>query len=184
MAKARVRAGRRDSTRDGRAGPDSEGLVELYRQMVLVRVFEEACQRSFRKGKIGGYLHLIPARRRWPRGFRQAFRAGDKVITVYRVHAHALMLGCDLWAVMVELYGRRDGLVNGKGGPYAPLRRRPGAVGRLRDRWASHPVGCGVRARTVPPADRPRLPVLPGRRVASAAREDEPGARTGPSPST
>jgi pyruvate dehydrogenase E1 component alpha subunit len=49
-------------------------------------------------------------------GFLQAFRAGDKVITAYRVRTHALMLGCDPWAVMVELYGRRDGLVR-KGGP-------------------------------------------------------------------
>ena len=43
---------------DGRAGPGREGLVDLYRQMVLVRMFEESCQRSFRKGAIGGYLHL------------------------------------------------------------------------------------------------------------------------------
>jgi len=116
VAKARARAGRRGSTRDGRAGPDFEGLVELYRQMVLVRVFEDACQRSFRKGKIGGYLHLYTGEEAVAAGFLRAFREGDKVITAYRVHAHALMLGCDPRAVMAELYGRRDGLVKGKGG--------------------------------------------------------------------
>jgi pyruvate dehydrogenase E1 component alpha subunit len=43
---------------DGGVGPDRWGLVDLYRQMVLVRMFEESCQRSFRKGAIGGYMHL------------------------------------------------------------------------------------------------------------------------------
>jgi pyruvate dehydrogenase E1 component alpha subunit len=43
---------------DGRVGPGRESLVDLYRQMVLVRMFEESCQRSFRKGALGGDLHL------------------------------------------------------------------------------------------------------------------------------
>ncbi len=116
MAKARAGAGRGGLTRDGRVGLGSEGLVELYGQMVLVRVFEDACERSFRRGKIGGYLHLYTGEEAVAAGFVHAFREGDKVITAYRVHAHALMLGCDPRAVMAELYGRRDGLVKGKGG--------------------------------------------------------------------
>ena len=54
------------STATARQGPGREGLVDLYRQMVLVRMFEESCQRSFRKGAIGGYLHLD-----WPGGHRR-----------------------------------------------------------------------------------------------------------------
>jgi pyruvate dehydrogenase E1 component alpha subunit len=95
---------------------DPEHLVELYRRMVLVRTFEEACQRSFRKGKIGGYLHLYTGEEAVAAGFLSAFRPGDQVITAYRDHAHALLLGCEPGAVMAELYGRRDGLVRGKGG--------------------------------------------------------------------
>ena len=110
------RAGER-TDRNG-AGPvgDPEHLVELYCQMVLVRTFEKACQRSFRKGKIGGYLHLYTGEEAVATGFLSAFRRGDRVITSYRDHAHALLLGCEPGAVMAELYGRRDGLVGGKGG--------------------------------------------------------------------
>ena len=110
------RAGER-ADRNG-AGPvgDPGQLVELYRRMVLVRTFETACQRSFRKGKIGGYLHLYTGEEAVAAGFLSAFRRGDRVITGYRDHAHALLLGCEPGAVMAELYGRRDGLVRGKGG--------------------------------------------------------------------
>jgi pyruvate dehydrogenase E1 component alpha subunit len=110
------RAGER-TDRDGAGsagGP--EHLVELYRRMVLVRTFEKACQRAFRKGKIGGYLHLYTGEEAVAAGFLSAFRPGDRVITGYRDHAHALLLGCEAGAVMAELYGRRDGLVRGKGG--------------------------------------------------------------------
>ena len=106
---------RTDRNGAGRAG-DPEHLVELYRRMVLVRNFEKACQRSFRKGKIGGYLHLYTGEEAVAAGFLSAFRRGDRVITGYRDHAHALLLGCEPGAVMAELYGRRDGLVRGKGG--------------------------------------------------------------------
>src|ERR1035441_5509144 len=101
---------------DGRAGPGREGLVDLYRQMVLVRMFEESCQRSFRKGAIGGYLHLYTGQEAVAAGFLAQVREGDKVITGYRDHAHALLLRCDPREVMAELYGRRDGLSKGKGG--------------------------------------------------------------------
>jgi pyruvate dehydrogenase E1 component alpha subunit len=110
------RAGERmDRNGAGLAG-GLEHLVEFYRRMVLVRTFEKACQRSFRKGKIGGYLHLYTGEEAVAAGFLSAFRRGDRVITGYRDHAHALLLGCEPGAVMAELYGRRDGLVRGKGG--------------------------------------------------------------------
>lgn len=125
MAKTKERSakradGKRSGERTGRNGDRPAGgpehLAELYRQMVLVRTFEEACQRSFRKGKIGGYLHLYTGEEAVAAGFLGAFRRGDRVITGYRDHAYALLLGCKPGAVMAELYGRRDGLVRGKGG--------------------------------------------------------------------
>jgi pyruvate dehydrogenase E1 component alpha subunit len=63
--------------------------------MVLVRMFEESCQRSFRKGAIGGYLHLYTGHEAVAAGFLAHVRDGDKVITGYRDHAHALLLRCD-----------------------------------------------------------------------------------------
>jgi pyruvate dehydrogenase E1 component alpha subunit len=110
------RAGERTDRNGAGSAGGPEHLVELYRRMVLVRIFEKACQRSFRKGKIGGYLHLYTGEEAVAAGFLSAFRRGDRVITGYRDHAHALLLGCEPGAVMAELYGRRDGLVRGKGG--------------------------------------------------------------------
>lgn len=112
----RSRSGKRTDRNDAGPAGDPGQLVELYRRMKLVRTFEEACQRSFRKGKIGGYLHLYTGEEAVAAGFLSAFQPGDRVITGYRDHAHALLLGCEPGAVMAELYGRRDGLVRGKGG--------------------------------------------------------------------
>ena len=95
---------------------DGEHLVELYKKMVLVRTFEEATQRAFRQGKIGGYLHVYIGQEAVATGFLDAYKDGDKVITAYRDHPHVLLLGSDPKAVMAELYGKGTGLVKGKGG--------------------------------------------------------------------
>ena len=104
-------------TREGGAiATSAERLVDLYREMVLIRAFEEACQRGFRQGKIGGYLHVYIGQEAVATGFLQAYKEGDKVITAYRDHAHALLLGTDPNEVMAELYGKGTGMVKGKGG--------------------------------------------------------------------
>jgi pyruvate dehydrogenase E1 component alpha subunit len=105
-----------ETREDGAIATSSERLVDLYRDMALVRAFEEACQRGFRQGKIGGYLHVYIGQEAVATGFLQAFKEGDKVITAYRDHAHALLLGSDPNEVMAELYGKGTGLVKGKGG--------------------------------------------------------------------
>jgi pyruvate dehydrogenase E1 component alpha subunit len=97
-------------------GRDPEVLLQLYRRMLHVRLFEEACQRGFRTGKIGGYLHMYIGEEAVATGFLDAYRDGDKVITAYRDHAHALLLGSTPNEVMAELYGKGTGLVKGKGG--------------------------------------------------------------------
>jgi len=95
---------------------DGDRLVELYKKMVLIRTFEEACQRGFRQGKIGGYLHVYIGQEAVATGFLDAYKDGDRVITAYRDHPHVLLLGSDPKAVMAELYGKGTGLVKGKGG--------------------------------------------------------------------
>ncbi len=97
-------------------GFDEETLRGFYRKMVLIRLFEDAAQRTFRQGKIGGYLHVYSGQEAVATGFLDAFQEGDRAITAYRDHAHALLLGSDPKAVMAELFGRGTGLVKGKGG--------------------------------------------------------------------
>ena len=105
-----------EARNEGAVATGTDRLVDLYRAMVLIRAFEEACQRGFRQGKIGGYLHVYIGQEAVATGFLQAFKEGDRVITAYRDHAHALLLGADPKNVMAELYGKGTGIVKGKGG--------------------------------------------------------------------
>jgi pyruvate dehydrogenase E1 component alpha subunit len=105
-----------ESREGGAVATDGEHLVELYKKMVLLRTFEEATQRGFRQGKIGGYLHVYIGQEAVATGFLDAYREGDAVITAYRDHPHALLLGGDPKTVMAELYGKGTGIVKGKGG--------------------------------------------------------------------
>jgi pyruvate dehydrogenase E1 component alpha subunit len=95
---------------------DKDTLVALYQKMVEIRLFEDAAQRGFRQGKVGGYMHVYSGQEAVATGFLNAYAEGDYVITAYRDHAHALLLGSDPKAVMAELYGKGTGLVKGKGG--------------------------------------------------------------------
>ncbi len=102
--------------KESQATLDTEQMLELYRKMVEIRLFEDACQRAFRQGKIGGYLHLYIGQEAVATGFLNDHQKGDRIITAYRDHAHALLLGATPREVMAELYGKGTGLVKGKGG--------------------------------------------------------------------
>src|SRR6266478_5257618 len=89
---------------------------DILRQMILIRRFEEATEREFRRGKIGGYLHVYIGQEAVASGIITAIKKGDIVYSGYRDHAHALALGSDPARLMAELYGKRTGLSKGKGG--------------------------------------------------------------------
>jgi len=93
-----------------------ERMLDWYRRMVLVRRFEEQTERSFRRGKIGGYLHVYIGQEAVATGFLDAIREDDIFFASYRDHAHALLRGTDPRAVMAELYGKVTGVAKGKGG--------------------------------------------------------------------
>jgi pyruvate dehydrogenase E1 component alpha subunit len=95
---------------------DADALVALYQKMVRIRLFEDAAQRGFRQGKVGGYMHVYSGQEAVATGFLDTFQEGDYVITAYRDHAHVLLLGADPKGVMAELYGKGTGMVKGKGG--------------------------------------------------------------------
>ncbi len=94
----------------------TEVYLDLYRKMNEIRLFEDAAQRGFRTGKVGGYLHLYSGQEAVATGLLHYYQDMDKVITAYRDHAHALLLGSHPNAVMAEIYGKGTGLVKGKGG--------------------------------------------------------------------
>jgi pyruvate dehydrogenase E1 component alpha subunit len=90
--------------------------TEVLRKMIFVRRFEEATEREFRRGKIGGYLHVYSGQEAVGAGILAAAQPGDIVFAGYRDHAHALLLGSNPGAVMAELFGKKTGVSKGKGG--------------------------------------------------------------------
>ncbi|HEX7151878.1 MAG TPA: thiamine pyrophosphate-dependent enzyme [Thermoanaerobaculia bacterium] len=90
--------------------------TDILRQMMFIRRFEEATEREFRKGKIGGYLHVYIGQEAVASGIVSALKKDDIVFCGYRDHAQALALGSDPGKVMAELFGKRTGVSKGKGG--------------------------------------------------------------------
>ena len=95
---------------------NSDLAVALYRQMVLIRRFEERAARSYSEAKIGGYCHLNLGEEAAVAGVCAALGAEDYIYTNYREHGYALARGISPERVMAELYGRRDGVSKGWGG--------------------------------------------------------------------
>ncbi|HEY3057194.1 MAG TPA: pyruvate dehydrogenase (acetyl-transferring) E1 component subunit alpha [Thermoanaerobaculia bacterium] len=90
--------------------------TDILRQMIFIRRFEEATEREFRRGKIGGYLHVYIGQEAVASGIVSALQKDDLVFCGYRDHAQALALGSVPGKVMAELFGKATGLSRGKGG--------------------------------------------------------------------
>jgi pyruvate dehydrogenase E1 component alpha subunit len=133
-----------EARNEGAVATGTDRLVDLYHEMVAIRAFEEACQRGFRQGKIGGYLHVYIGQEAVATGFLQAFKEGDRVITAYRDHAHALLLGSDPKNVMAELYGKSTGIVKGKGGSMHLFDVERGLMGGYGIVGGHIPLGVGL----------------------------------------
>ncbi|HZO12644.1 MAG TPA: pyruvate dehydrogenase (acetyl-transferring) E1 component subunit alpha [Polyangiaceae bacterium] len=94
--------------------PDT--AVELYRQMQLIRRFEEESARAYSLGKVGGFLHLYIGQEAVAVGTSAALRPDDYTVTTYRDHGLALARGMSARAAMAELYGKATGCSKGLGG--------------------------------------------------------------------
>ena len=94
--------------------PDED--LAAYREMLLIRRFEEKAGQMYGMGLIGGFCHLYIGQEAVVVGMQMAMKPGDQVITGYRDHGHMLSTGMEAKGVMAELTGRRGGLSKGKGG--------------------------------------------------------------------
>ena len=102
--------------RVNRSGLKVDQLVELYRQMLLIRRFEEKSAEVYVAGKIGGFCHLYIGQEAVGVGTISAIRKDDYVLASYREHGLALAKGMTARAIMAELYGKATGCSKGKGG--------------------------------------------------------------------
>ncbi len=95
---------------------DKDELIYMYRQMLLIRVFEERSAEMYAKAKIAGFLHLYNGQEAIAVGAVSALNPDDEIVVNYRDHGWALARGCSARAVMAELFGRADGTTGGRGG--------------------------------------------------------------------
>ena len=95
---------------------DRDDLLSAYRDMLLIRRFEEKAGQLYGMGLIGGFCHLYIGQEAVVVGVQAALSGGDQVITSYRDHGHMLATGMEPRGVMAELTGRSGGYSRGKGG--------------------------------------------------------------------
>jgi TPP-dependent pyruvate/acetoin dehydrogenase alpha subunit len=93
-----------------------EQILRAYRQMRLIREFEERLHIENRTGEIAGFTHLYAGQEAIAVGVCENLTDGDYIISTHRGHGHCLAKGCDPKAMMHEIYGRADGLCKGRGG--------------------------------------------------------------------
>jgi pyruvate dehydrogenase E1 component alpha subunit len=99
-----------------KSNTSKEELLTFYREMLLIRRFEEKAGQLYGMGLIGGFCHLYIGQEAVVVGLEAAADEGDKRITSYRDHGHMLAAGMDPKGVMAELTGREGGYSKGKGG--------------------------------------------------------------------
>ena len=124
MASAASARSKAASSKAGKANPSKSNVADFtkdeelaaYREMLLIRRFEEKAGQLYGMGLIGGFCHLYIGQEAVVVGMQMALKEGDQIITGYRDHGHMLACGMDAKGVMAELTGRRGGLSKGKGG--------------------------------------------------------------------
>ena len=120
------------SKRRGKAKTPSlsrEEMLRAYRDMLLIRRFEEKAGQLYGMGLIGGFCHLYIGQEAVVVGMQMCLKPGDQVITSYRDHGHMLATGMEARGVMAELTGRIGGYSKGKGGSMHMFSREKGFYG-------------------------------------------------------
>jgi pyruvate dehydrogenase E1 component alpha subunit len=94
----------------------AERLERAYRQMKTIREFEERLHVEIATGEIPGFTHLYSGQEAVAVGICEHLGDADYIVSTHRGHGHCIAKGCDVTGMMLEIYGRRDGLCKGKGG--------------------------------------------------------------------
>lgn len=121
-----------------------EQLMQYYKDMLLIRRFEEKAGQLYGMGLIGGFCHLYIGQEAVVVGMQSALEPQDTVITAYRDHGHMLACGMTANGVMAELTGRKGGYSRGKGGSMHMFSREKGFYGGHGIVGATAPLGAGL----------------------------------------
>lgn len=123
---------------------NKDKLVKSYKDMLLIRRFEERSGQAYTMGYIGGFCHLYIGQEAVVVGMQNCINSGDYTITSYRAHGHILAAGTDPKIVMAELFGRATGCSKGKGGSMHLFDIERGFLGGHGIVGAQVPLGTGI----------------------------------------
>jgi pyruvate dehydrogenase E1 component alpha subunit len=118
-------------------------LVEAYRVMRTIRAFEERVHAEIPNGEIPGAVHLYAGQEAVAAGVCAALTEDDYIASTHRGHGHAIAKGCDITAMMLELYGKAGGLCGGKGGSMHIADFEKGMLGANGVAAGGAPLACG-----------------------------------------
>lgn len=121
-----------------------ETYLKWYEQMLLWRKFEEKAGQLYIQQKIRGFCHLYIGQEAVVAGSKEAMEEGDKVITAYRDHVHPIALGVPAKQIMAELFGKRTGIVKGKGGSMHMFSKEKNFFGGHGIVGGQIPLGAGI----------------------------------------
>ncbi len=127
-----------------KANVSAEELMNHYREMLMIRRFEEKAGQLYGMGLIGGFCHLYIGQEAVVVGLEAAAKEGDQRITSYRDHGHMLACGMDPKGVMAELTGREGGYSKGKGGSMHMFSKEKNFYGGHGIVAAQVPLGAGL----------------------------------------
>jgi acetoin:2,6-dichlorophenolindophenol oxidoreductase subunit alpha len=105
-----------EGARADRSALSDERLRELFREMLLIRRFEEKVEERFRAGELAGFLHVAIGQEAVASGVMAALEPDDVIASTHRAHGHTIAKGTHVNAVMAELYGKQEGCSGGYGG--------------------------------------------------------------------
>ncbi|HEX8058116.1 MAG TPA: thiamine pyrophosphate-dependent dehydrogenase E1 component subunit alpha [Novosphingobium sp.] len=126
-----------------------EEMLKAYRQMKVIREFEERLHAEIQTGEIAGFTHLYSGQEAVAVGVCEHLSDGDYIVSTHRGHGHCIAKGCDVKGMMQEIYGRAGGLCKGKGGSMHIADVDKGMLGANGIVGAGAPlaVGAGISAK-------------------------------------
>lgn len=123
---------------------DKETLLTVYRKMRTIRDFEERLHVDFGRGDIPGFVHLYAGEEAAGVGILHHLHDGDRIASTHRGHGHCIAKGVDPVAMMKEIYGKKGGSCNGKGGSMHIADLSKGMMGANGILGAGAPLVCGA----------------------------------------
>jgi pyruvate dehydrogenase E1 component alpha subunit len=123
---------------------DGETLLKFYRQMLVMRRFEEEAAKAYTERKIGGFLHLYIGQEAVGTGIIGAAKPDDYIISSYRIHGQYLARTGDTRGAMAELYGKETGCAKGRGGSMHFFSKEKNFLGGHGIVGAQVPLGAGT----------------------------------------